>query len=75
MKAGIFIRYVLIVSAVVIAWLLSRQVSPALVTLVGLLIIFGSTIWLIASLIKKPENLKKNVRSWWRLFWDGFWGL
>jgi len=75
MKVGIVARYISIFVSVLVAWQLSRKISPALITLAGLSIIAGSTVWLIVSLIKRPQESQKHVKSWWKLFWDGFWGL
>lgn len=75
MKKIALARYLVAIAGVAIAWHISRQSDPALITLIGLLIIVVSTIWLIVSLIRKPQDRGRNVKSWWRLIWDGFWGL
>lgn len=75
MRTGIFLRYCVVLALVVLAWWFSRHLNPALITLIGLLIIGGSTIWLVVSIVRKPGDVAKNAKSWWRLIWDGFWGL
>lgn len=75
MKTGIIVRYLIIIVIVAIVWQMSRKVNPALVTLLGLMIMIGSTIWLVVSLVRRPKKYRKKVKSWWKLFWDGFWGL
>jgi len=69
------VRYFALLAGVAIAWYVSRQFNPALVTLIGLLIVVVSTIWLMVSLIRKPQGHGRNIKSWWRLIWDGFWCL
>ena len=75
MRTGIFLRYCVVVAAVVLAWWFSRAANPELITLLGLCIIVASTIWLIASIAKQPRDAEKNAKSWWRLISDAFWGL
>ncbi len=69
------LRYGATVLLVVLAWWLSKHLSPALITLIGLLIIVGATIWFVGSVMKKHDDVEKDARSWLRLVWDGFWGL
>ena len=47
----------------------------ALITLIGLVIMAGATLWLLASLLLRPKEFVKKLQTWWKLFWDGFWGL
>ena len=59
----------------VVAWWFSRHLAPALITLGGLIIIAGSTMWLMISIVKEPKGFEKKEKSWWRLILDAFWGL
>jgi len=75
MKTGLFLRYGAVVALVVLVWLASRQIAPELTTLAGLVLIAGATVWFFVAIAKKPRDTSENLRSWWRLVWDGFWGL
>jgi hypothetical protein len=75
MKIGLLIRYLALMILVFLGWWLYRYVNPVLVTLIGLLIMGGSTVWLVVAVTRKPGIADKATRSWWRLIWDGFWGL
>jgi hypothetical protein len=75
MRTNIFLRYCVIVAVIVLAWWFARNIHPALITLVGLCIIVGSTIWLVASIARKPKDIVENAKSAWRSIWDAFWGL
>jgi hypothetical protein len=35
----------------------------------------GSAIWFLMALISGKIIWTKVVKAWWRIFWDGFWGL
>lgn len=75
MKAGLLLRYVALMILVLLGWWFYRHISPALMTLVGLVIMGGSTVWVIVALTRKPSEAARITKSWWRLIWDGFWGL
>lgn len=75
MKAGKLAAYIIILGVVVIAWLLSGSINPKLITLIGLLIMVGSTIWFFLLIVKNPGDIGKKLQTWLKLLWDGFWGL
>ena len=75
MKIGLLARHGVVLVLIILAWWFSRHVNPALVTLIGILLIGGSTIWFVVSLAKTPNDIEASAKSWWRLMWDGFWGL
>ena len=75
MRTGLFLRYCVVVALAVLVWLSSRQIAPELITLAGLILIAGATVWLFVAIAKKPADAGEHLRSWWRLVWDGFWGL
>jgi hypothetical protein len=75
MRTGPLLRYGAVVALVVLVWLASRHIAPELITLAGLVLIAGATVWLFVAIAKKPRDTGENLRSWWRLVWDGFWGL
>lgn len=75
MKTIVLLRYFVVVMFIVLVWYFVRHISPAWMTLIALAIIVVSTVWLIVSIAKKPSNVGENTKSWWRLIWNGFWGL
>lgn len=75
MKIAIFVRYLIVVLVVTVAWWVSRDVSPRLITLIGLFAIVVSTVWLLISLLRNPEKAESTSKSWWKIVKDAFWGL
>lgn len=75
MRSNAILTYCSVLLFVIIAWWISRHINPALVTLIGLVIIMASTIWFILSIRSRPRDLEANAKSWWKVVWDGFWGL
>lgn len=63
MRTYIFLRYCVFVAGIILVWWFATNISPALMTLLGLCIIVGSMIWLIASIAKKPKDVEKNAKS------------
>ncbi|QNU15704.1 hypothetical protein [Thermomonas sp. XSG] len=47
----------------------------ALITLIGLAIMAGAILWFLALLLIQPKELGKKLKTSWKIFWDGFWGL
>lgn len=75
MKYRKIVGYLLTVIFTVTAWWLTRHINPGFVTLIAIMIMLGSTIWFFVSLISKPQKAGALAKSWWKTFWDGFWGL
>ncbi len=75
MKTGLFLRYAAVMVLVFLGWWFYRYVSPALMTLIALVIMAGSTLWFLVAVAREPEAMAGKTRSWWRMVWDGFWGL
>lgn len=63
MKTGIALRYVLVILAIVVVWWFARAIDPTLMTLAGLLLIVGSTIWFVASIVSKPEDAGRIAKT------------
>ncbi len=67
------VRYVAAMLLLVgVLWLLQW---PVLTTMLALAIMAFATVRLLVDLIRKPGRSEVAIKSWWRLFWDGFWGL
>lgn len=73
--SGILLKYLAVIVLVLLSWWIWRSVNPIVFTVVGLLIIAGSTAWLVIGLARQPIDPGKKIKSWWRTIWDGFWGL
>ena len=73
LKPRSFVFLLLAIAAT--AWLLWFRPQSQVLTLVGIAIIVVSLIGLFVSLFRRPREQEPSRRTWWRLLWDGFWGL
>jgi hypothetical protein len=75
MGNAVLFRCCAFVAVLAVAWWFVEPLSPMLMTLIGLAIMAGATVTLCIAMIRRPSGWRASLKAWWRLFWDGFWGL